>query len=209
MFYEVGYAHAKDKLCILLTANADDIPFDLKHRRHVVYEGSIKRLAESIKDELIWAKKEIQNVKGSSIKVTQNVSGSLEKTQYSARGTAEFKIDLTNESVSASPELETVYFYCTKGWRIYQNGIECPSTTSDLHGYDKRHFLSPPVRVLHRGAWAQLQFEARKRLASAFSGEPLEDSYRVRGQSILRLVTEKGPFDYTLYIDIDFTEIPF
>src|SRR5687768_13834868 len=27
VFYEVGYAHAKDKLCILLTSNADDIPF--------------------------------------------------------------------------------------------------------------------------------------------------------------------------------------
>src|SRR3954454_10194145 len=29
VFYEVGYAHAKQKLCILLTATADDIPFDL------------------------------------------------------------------------------------------------------------------------------------------------------------------------------------
>jgi Nucleoside 2-deoxyribosyltransferase len=26
VFYEVGYAHAKGKLCILLTSNADDIP---------------------------------------------------------------------------------------------------------------------------------------------------------------------------------------
>ncbi len=38
VFYEVGYCHAKNKLCILLTANADDIPFDLKHHRHIVYE---------------------------------------------------------------------------------------------------------------------------------------------------------------------------
>lgn len=30
VFYEVGYPHAKEKLCILLTSNADDIPFDLK-----------------------------------------------------------------------------------------------------------------------------------------------------------------------------------
>ena len=37
VFYEVGYAHAKGKLCILLTQNADDIPFDLKHHRHIVY----------------------------------------------------------------------------------------------------------------------------------------------------------------------------
>ena|SRR5215472_7097908 len=29
VFYEVGYAHAQNKLCILLTRNASDIPFDL------------------------------------------------------------------------------------------------------------------------------------------------------------------------------------
>ena len=33
VFYEVGYAHGSGKLCILSTASADDIPFDLKHRR--------------------------------------------------------------------------------------------------------------------------------------------------------------------------------
>jgi nucleoside 2-deoxyribosyltransferase len=41
VFYEVGYAHAKGKLCILLTSDAADIPFDLKHQRHIVYGKSI------------------------------------------------------------------------------------------------------------------------------------------------------------------------
>ena len=31
VFYEVGYAHAKDKICILMTKETNDIPFDLKH----------------------------------------------------------------------------------------------------------------------------------------------------------------------------------
>ncbi len=35
VFYEVGYAHAKGKLCILMTNDASDIPFDLKHHRHI------------------------------------------------------------------------------------------------------------------------------------------------------------------------------
>lgn len=210
VFYEVGYAHAKDKLCILLTSNADDIPFDLKHRRHVVYDGSIKLLAERMQQELDWAKTEIQNVKTSKIKVTlQDTVGLIEKDNYFARGSADFKIDLTNESASSSPEIEAVYFYSTKRWRLYQNGTECPSTSSDLPGFDKRHFLTPPVRVLHSGAWAQLQFEARTTLASGLAGEPLKDSYRTSGHSTLRLVTEKGLFDYTLYLNIEFTDIPF
>jgi hypothetical protein len=37
VYYEVGCAHAKGKLCILLTNDADTIPFDLRHLRHIVF----------------------------------------------------------------------------------------------------------------------------------------------------------------------------
>jgi nucleoside 2-deoxyribosyltransferase len=39
VFYEVGYAHAKNKLCVLLTRDPTTIPFDLKNRRHIVFSG--------------------------------------------------------------------------------------------------------------------------------------------------------------------------
>lgn len=38
VFYEVGYAHALNKIVLILTNNADDIPFDLKHYPHLVYD---------------------------------------------------------------------------------------------------------------------------------------------------------------------------
>jgi nucleoside 2-deoxyribosyltransferase len=44
VFYEVGYAHALDKLTILLTSTTDDIPFDLRNRRHLIYNNSIDNL---------------------------------------------------------------------------------------------------------------------------------------------------------------------
>lgn len=44
VFYETGYAHALGKLTILMTKNADDIPFDLKHYPHIVYGNSITTL---------------------------------------------------------------------------------------------------------------------------------------------------------------------
>src|SRR5215471_9073888 len=37
VFYEVGYAHALNKVVLLITQSAEDIPFDLKHRQHIVY----------------------------------------------------------------------------------------------------------------------------------------------------------------------------
>ncbi|MCG3886404.1 nucleoside 2-deoxyribosyltransferase [Photobacterium leiognathi] len=55
VFYEVGYAHALGKKIILLTNKSDDIPFDLKHQQHLVYEGSIVRLKELLTNKLKWA----------------------------------------------------------------------------------------------------------------------------------------------------------
>jgi TIR domain len=40
VFYEVGIAHALNKQVLLLTQSIDDVPFDLRHRRALVYEYS-------------------------------------------------------------------------------------------------------------------------------------------------------------------------
>jgi hypothetical protein len=55
VFYEVGYAHALGKIVLLLTQNADDIPFDLKHRQHIVYGGKIEVLRTELRGRLQWA----------------------------------------------------------------------------------------------------------------------------------------------------------
>lgn len=60
VFYEVGYAHALGKIVLLLTQNANDIPFDLKHRPHTIYGGGIEHLRAQLKKRLIWAISELQ-----------------------------------------------------------------------------------------------------------------------------------------------------
>jgi len=58
VFYEVGYAHALGKIVLLLTQKADDIPFDLKHKQHIIYgnNGSkIQSLRSELNPKLIWA----------------------------------------------------------------------------------------------------------------------------------------------------------
>jgi hypothetical protein len=54
VFYEAGYAHALNKRVILLTQNSDDIPFDLKHYPHVVYEGKITLLKIELEKRIRW-----------------------------------------------------------------------------------------------------------------------------------------------------------
>lgn len=40
VFYEIGLAHALEKPVILITQNPDDVPFDLRHRRYILYAYS-------------------------------------------------------------------------------------------------------------------------------------------------------------------------
>lgn len=210
VFYEVGYAHVKEKLCVLMTKDADDIPFDLKHHRHIVYGQSIQGLRDSLVEELAWAKNEITNIRTSKIKVIlKNSWGMLEKTKYLARGKVDFKIDLLNESNQSSADIEAIYFYCGGGWLIYQDGKECSNTHSDLQDFKSRHFLTSPIRKLHKNSWAQLQFRSEKILAWIHDGDELKDSYRLSGKSLIRLVTSEGNFDYELSLDVEVNELPF
>ncbi|MCX6164793.1 MAG: hypothetical protein NTU73_08055 [Ignavibacteriae bacterium] len=54
VFYEVGYAHALNKPTILLTQNSEDIPFDLKHFPHIVYDKKISIIREELTKRLRW-----------------------------------------------------------------------------------------------------------------------------------------------------------
>jgi hypothetical protein len=121
VFYEVGYAHAKGNLCILSTARAEDIPFGLKHRRHVVHAGSIRTLKDRLVEELSWARREIHNIRKSRIQVRlQDVVGTLRKTKYSASAEINFRVDLLNES-DVQP-FDHRHFLSPPIRRLYRNG---------------------------------------------------------------------------------------
>ncbi|RMH13589.1 MAG: hypothetical protein D6698_13815 [Gammaproteobacteria bacterium] len=108
VFYEVGYAHARDKLCTLLTQSADDIPFDLKHHRHIVYGSSIRFLKSQLQQEFEWliAEREKRNTKAISVTL-KSVTASLSKTDYSATAEVDMKFDIHNRTSKKSPEIET------------------------------------------------------------------------------------------------------
>ncbi len=55
VFYEVGYAHALQKKVILITQNPDDIPFDMQHYFHIVYNKSnISGLKDELNRRIEW-----------------------------------------------------------------------------------------------------------------------------------------------------------
>ena len=55
VFYEVGIAHAINKPALLMAQSIEDVPFDLRHRRVLLYEYSLrggKRLEKTLQDNL-------------------------------------------------------------------------------------------------------------------------------------------------------------
>jgi hypothetical protein len=50
VFYELGLAHAESKPVVLVTGNLDDVPFDLRHLRVVVYDQREPNWGEKLRE---------------------------------------------------------------------------------------------------------------------------------------------------------------
>jgi hypothetical protein len=209
VFYEVGYAHAKGKICLLLTSDADDIPFDLKHHRHIIYGKSIQNLRQSLEKDLAAVKLEVINRQSVvSVELTR-ASGDLEKTQFSATGKVNLFFELKNTTNISSPEIEAIYFCTGEGWRFEQDGQECLSSKNSGAEIPLQHFVKSPVRKLSAGAWAQVKISGSKMLAATWKGNTLKDEYHLSGKALIRIVTSEGPFDFPIEIDVECNELPF
>lgn len=93
VFYEVGYAHALNKTVLLLTQNSDDIPFDLKHRQHIIYNGEIAKLRDELGKKIVWA---IQESKSNKLAISgPNCSVSLAQKLLTTGTAAIRKIDIS------------------------------------------------------------------------------------------------------------------
>jgi nucleoside 2-deoxyribosyltransferase len=62
VFYEVGICHALGKPVLLLAQSIEDVPFDLRHRRVLLYEYSprgCKRLEGVLKENMSTVLKDL------------------------------------------------------------------------------------------------------------------------------------------------------
>ncbi|WP_019700492.1 nucleoside 2-deoxyribosyltransferase [Paracidovorax oryzae] len=210
VFYEVGYAHAKGKLCILLTQNASDIPFDLKQHRHIVYGGQIVRLQNELATNLQWAAEQVKSDKTSGLSVNFEVKNEeLERNEFQATVSLRLLIDIENTREVSFGEIESVTLYHGMRWEFSQNGQICPKTKSDHPLFAERHQLSPPLRRLGPKGWTQVIVSGRKRVHDyADPGKP-KDEYKLAGRVMARIATANGHFDFDNFLDVDVMDIPF
>jgi hypothetical protein len=210
VFYEVGYTHARAKLCTLLTQSADDIPFDLKHHRHIVYDGSIQTLKSKLSVELDWLKGEAGKSKTQSITIEAgNTDGSLTKNDWSIVGELEIAFDLHNRSTKRSPDIDALYIYTSYDWGLMQAGEKCPITSSPEGPAKYKTFIKPPVQRLLPGGWAQIKLTGSRRLWDKWSGDEAKESYRTSSPIHIELHTSEGILKYAVPLTVEFEEVPF
>lgn len=210
VFYEIGYAHAKQKPCTLLTQDASDIPFDLKHHRHLVYGNSIQKLKSLLGVELEWIKGEIEKIKSSTFTIElKKVGSELTKTKFEAVAEVSITIDIHNRTERRTPEIEAIYLNTGRGWEYSQNGENCATTEGDGEKM-LRHFIRPPVAKLSPSGWAQISLKGKRRVWSKFLGdEEVKDKYELKGYVRLDIVTSEGTISEKLHIDTVAEEFPF
>ena len=131
VFYEVGYAHALGKIVLLLTQDADDIPFDLKHRQHIVYDGKIDTLRKELVPKLKWAIAESKRREkvGLQERFTVRILGKEIKSGISPENPVEINgtvtaksfqlpIMLRNDSAETLSEITHIYLFTFKDTAI-------------------------------------------------------------------------------------------
>lgn len=212
VFYEVGYAHAREKICTLITLKADDIPFDLRHHRHLVYDGSITELKRMLSGDIDWMKSEIERRKTITFEVSARPQNELlHISDYQRKASFELFIDIHNRSDKRSPEMDAIYLKTSEKWEISQDGKTCGHTEDDHKELKRRHILSTTASRLAPGAWTQVRCHLEAPLWRKWWDDEVEprDSYRVQGYMMFEISTAEGMFPTRVDLDVEFDDIPF
>ena len=189
VFYELGYAHAKEKLCILITKDSENIPFDLKHKRHIVYGNSLKYLVEQIEKNIVWAKDEIIKKKNNPFKIDLKASGDLVNSSQESRANIEFKLDIENISNKVAPEIHSIYLYTANLWTLKKDGKTLLYKQSDIKPYSFKYQFMPDMTKIPKKGWTQIKLQLSRIVAKKWKNQELKNNYTINGDLFVQLAT--------------------
>ena len=207
VFYEVGYAHALRKPCILLTKSADHIPFDLKHHRHIVYSSSISFLKEKLLLNFKDFQKDPQLVQDDLKAELKYLSATLIKHQHHDDAAVEISIDLHNYASVSSEPLEAIYLYTRRHFILKQEGHNCPDSRIAYKEYLHRHFVKAPLPRLPPNGWAPIKLTGH--LDYIAYGDKRKDKYKWNSSMLLQIHSGHRIYEYNFPIETDVEEDPF
>lgn len=215
VFYELGFAHALGKLCILITNQAESIPFDLKHKRHLVYNKTIIDLIPKLKENIKWAKREIENKKNQLLDVRVITNGILISDANYAKGELELFIYFENNKLNKSVNISAIYIHTVQDWSFKINNEACSKRLSDQKGYTFKYQIHQTERLIEKNGWMDLKLHGYHYFALFYEeyeedsfGE-IKDSYSVNGSVLIEVYSKEESTFYKFPIKQTFDTLPF
>jgi hypothetical protein len=212
VFYEVGYAHALDKLVILVTKKDSDIPFDLKQRRHIIY-ASDTQLRDELERSVRWC---IQNPKGKAAYTQRKLElfiGDMPlienpivkgETPYPNYFTFDLAIHnlpekhIKSETFQLAFETPTGIFVTFR--KVVDTGQDVYGTASITNNPNAWLFIMEEGLYVLPDSWLKVQFSIRK--------EPDSKIYNEEMQLAFRLFSEEGTLVFPFRLLIEYRPGP-
>jgi nucleoside 2-deoxyribosyltransferase len=193
VFYEVGYAHALNKPTILLTQNSEDIPFDLKHYPHIIYDKKISIIREELTKRLRWFKEnKADNIKSFKTEIEifvddLNLSSGNVVHEFEYGYYPDFDITIHNNSPFTYQPGEFQIGIISEDFEL-SNTQEV--NTTRLPGKKYLHML-PFFDLLLPGAYTSSHFTFN---SYSYNKDQILQEFK----TIIRIFSENGSRDYSL-----------
>lgn len=197
VFYEVGYAHALGKLTILLTQNSDDIPFDLKHFPHIIYDKKISKLKTELTPRI---KKFLE------IEKTDEKDFKIEIDLYQDKENLSLNkvTHLVKRGYVANPNLtihnNSFYTYSPGDFKI---GIITTKNIAGLRNKDSKTITMPDGKYIHMLDFFNDILYPNSYISFSPAFGYFDDSHKKQEVVIIRLFTSNGFRDYLLNIEFE------
>lgn len=175
VFYEVGYAHGLGKNVILLTQKSEDIPFDLKHFPHIIYDGKIKNLSDNLKLRLEWFLKEENNPEDYDLDFGLEFLIDGEKIEQDKILKYQFGSVFDSESLKLDIYNSSTKIYKTK----FKIGLELNSEFEKMFYEEKPLKPNPDKIIITSKEISSLYPSAYKSIEFPFKKPLMEDKSRI------------------------------
>jgi hypothetical protein len=188
VFYEVGYAHALGKLVLLLTKNAEDIPFDMKHFPHIIYDNSITKLRSELINHLIWTVTESKKLASeqnaedigiylNGVEIPEDSSGRhtvhIDVPYNAIQSHGVLQITLSNKGSVSIDEPLQVYLMTERTELNIPAQIIVPPINHRIYGSKTKMFNLGKIADMYVGSVEQFDIDYRVRAIS-----PKHDEFR-------------------------------
>ncbi len=210
VFYEVGYADAKNKLVLLLTQNVNDIPFDFKQRLHIEY-SDVSSLKEKLKNTIEWAKNEIDKRNQNLIDISFTIKSAwLERSEYHDEAIVNYLLVINNLTSEPIEKLQMIDIITGSKWELFLD--EKHIKNEDIIENDvkqRRHRIIPEEKIILAKDHIQIQVQGKKYLWNSWDQTEQQDSYNLNGWLEIKVIINNKEIKKRITLNHIIEEFPF